>query len=157
MRRSIFIYTITAALFFSCEGDERMSTDLINFPATASQNSQTEIGFATIEFEQIEFEFGTIAAGRRLNFEFKFTNTGEAPLLISNVHSQCGCTVAKDWPKNDVDPGEGGVIEVEFDSTDRTGSLIKKIDVVTNSRPAITQLTIKGNVIGPDFTKQDIE
>jgi len=134
-----------------------MSTDLINIPASASSNSQSDNEFASIEFEEVEFDFGTIAAGRRLNFEFKFLNSGDAPLLISNVHSQCGCTVAKDWPKVALNPGEGGVIEVEFDSTDRTGSLIKKIDVVTNSRPALTKLTIKGNVIGPDFTKQDIE
>ena len=157
MKGSIFIYLIAALFLYGCESDDRLSTDLINIPGTASENTQTEGGFASIEFEEVEFDFGTIAAGRRLSFEFKFTNAGDAPLLIANVHSQCGCTVAKDWPKKAVNPGDGGVIEVEFDSTDRTGALTKTIDIVTNSRPAITQLVIMGNVIGPDFTIEDLK
>ena len=157
MKSSVFIFLMAALCLFSCGSDDRLSTDLINIPATASENSQNEGSFASIEFEEDEINFGTIAAGRRLTFDFKFTNTGDALLLISNVHSQCGCTVAKNWPKKAINPGEGGVIEVEFDSTDRTGSLNKTIDIVTNSRPAITQLEIVGNVIGPDFTIENLK
>lgn len=157
MKSSVFIFLIAALCLFSCGSNDRLSTDLINIPATASENSQNEGDFASIEFEELEYDFGIIAAGRRLTIEFKFTNTGDAPLLISNAHSQCGCTVAKDWPKKAINSGDGGVIEVEFDSTDRTGTLNKTVDIVTNSRPAITQLVIKGNVIGPDFTIEDLK
>ncbi len=155
--RSLLFTVIISTLLYSCGDDGRMSTDLINIPASASNNIEENGEFALIEFEEMEFDFGTIAAGRRLDFEFKFSNSGTAPLLIANVQSQCGCTVAKDWPKQAIHPGETGLIEVEFDSTDRTGSLTKRIDIVTNTRPAITQLIIKGNVIGPDFTKEDLE
>ncbi|MBM71975.1 MAG: hypothetical protein CL847_04240 [Crocinitomicaceae bacterium] len=155
--KSLLFTAIISTLLFSCGDDGRMSTDLINIPASASNNIEEDDEFAVIDFEVMDFDFGTIAAGRRLNFEFKFSNSGTAPLLIANVQSQCGCTVAKDWPKKAIYPGESGVIEVEFDSTDRTGSLTKRIDIVTNTRPAITQLMIKGNVIGPDFTKEDLQ
>ena len=157
MRNTSYIFLFFTIMFYSCENDQRLSTDLINNPATASSSPNTENKFASIEFDEYELDFGTIAAGKRLTFELNFTNDGDAPLIISNVHSQCGCTVAKDWPKEIMEPGEGGVIKVDFDSTDRTGVTIKRVDVITNSRPAITQLTIKGNVIGPDFTKEDLE
>ena len=103
-----------------------------------------------------EYDFGTITAGRKVFREFQFTNTGNAPLLIANVHPQCGCTATKDWPKEPIKPGEGGTIKVEFDSTDRTGKQKKIIDVITNATPPTARLLLNGVVIGPDFTSEDI-
>jgi hypothetical protein len=129
-----------------------MSTNLIHNPATAVENADIdEALLAQITFDNPVLEFGTVAAGRRIAHEFAFTNTGLSPLLIANVHSPCGCTVAKQWPKKAIAPGESGVIKVEFDSTDRIGHQDKKIDIVTNSKPSIIQVSLIGNVIGPDF------
>ena len=139
-----------------CEGDGRMSTDLINNPATASK-SKEGIALANIKFDSPVLEFGSVVAGRRISNGFSFINSGDAPLIIADVHSPCGCTVAKDWPKEAIEPGKGGVIVVEFDSTDRIGHQDKKIDVVTNSDPSITQVTLVGNVIGPDFIPGNLE
>ena len=143
--------------FCNCTSDnERLSTDLINFPETASSIKGND-EFPKIEFENPVLDFGTIAAGKRISHSFKFTNTGNAPLLISNVHPSCGCTVASGWTKTAIQPGDGGVIDVIFDSTDRTGVQNKRIDISTNSKPALSQLYLKGNVIGPDFTKEDLK
>lgn len=155
--------TLTCILFFlafiatSCDDDERMSTELIYNPATASGENTENAARPSIEFDNEVFEFGTIVAGKKITHQFKFTNTGNAPLLIAGVHSPCGCTVAKNWPKNAIEPGEGGVIEVIFDSTDRQGKQNKQIDIVTNSRPAATYISLRGIVIGPDYNQEELK
>lgn len=156
--RVLYITFVCACIFSitSCTNDDKISTDLINIPGTASTKS-IDASYPTIEFNTLEFDFGVIAAGKRISKVFTFKNTGSAPLLISNVHPQCGCTVASDWPKGVIEPGDVGEIKVDFDSTDRIGAQAKKIDVITNTRPSITQLFLKGNVIGPDFGKEDLK
>ena len=132
----------------------RISTDLINISATAS--SPENVGGSHMDMEHISFNFGTIAAGKIVNHVFRFINSGESPLLLSNVNGSCGCTVAKSWPKEPIMPGEGGEIIVVFDSSKRTGHQDKTIHVVSNSRPATLELSLVGNVIGPDFVLGDI-
>ena len=135
----------------------RISTDLINISATASSSdiASNESG-PILEMDNISFNFGTIAAGKRVNHLFKFVNSGDSPLLLANVHATCGCTVAKSWPKDPIMPGQGGEIVVEFDSSNRTGHQDKAIHVVSNARPASLALKLTGNVIGPDFELSDI-
>ncbi|MGB6036430.1 MAG: DUF1573 domain-containing protein, partial [Cryomorphaceae bacterium] len=84
---------------------------------------------------------------------FEFTNTGGSPLLIANVEGSCGCTVPRSYPKGKLMPGEGGQIEVEFDSDGKTGVQNISIIVSANTIPAATQLLIKTEVVVPDNMK----
>lgn len=155
----ILLAIVTVVLSNCREGKDkrRISTDLINISATASSSdiSSLESG-PRLEMEQNSFNFGTIAAGKRVNHVFKFVNSGDSPLLLANVHATCGCTVAKAWNKDPIMPGEGGEIIVEFDSSNRTGHQDKSIYIVSNSRPASLELKLTGDVIGPDFELSDI-
>lgn len=159
MRTSITYLCVALIAFalYSCEESDRMSTDLIVVPATASSDGLENITNSILAFENDTLDFGIVAAGKRIKHSFKFTNTGNGDLLISNVHAPCGCTVAKSWPRQAIKPGESSFIEVEFDSSDRQGHQIKNIDIVTNARPSITHLTLIGDVIGPDFTTEEIK
>jgi len=136
---------------------EKMSTDLIYIQATASEIENIESPSASIEMEHLEFNFGTIVAGKRITHSFSFMNNGDAPLLLSDINATCGCTVAKDWPKTPINPGEGGEILIEFDSSDRTGNQRKTVYVVSNSRPSTLELKLIGDVIGPDYVPSDID
>ena len=76
-----------------------------------------------ISFEKEIHDFGTFEQHGDGAYEFKFTNTGDAPLIISNSKGSCGCTVPV-WPKEPIIPGESNVIKVKYD-TKRIGAFNK--------------------------------
>ena len=76
---------------------------------------------AKIEFKTDVIDYGEIAKGSDGVRTFEFTNTGDAPLIISNVKSSCGCTVPS-IPKEPIMPGESGEIAVKYD-TNRVGGI----------------------------------
>lgn len=102
---------------------------------------------AKIEFKSETIDYGKIENGSNGVRVFEFTNTGNAPLVITNVKSSCGCTVPKK-PTAPIAPGEKGEIEVKYD-TKRTGFIRKTITVnsnATNVNGGISYLKIKGEV-----------
>jgi hypothetical protein len=84
--------------------------------------------------------------GEKAEFSFKFTNTGNKQLIISNVSSSCGCTVPS-YTKEPLEPGESGVVKVVFDSKMRIDHFEKAVTVVANTNPIETRLLVRGFVI----------
>lgn len=101
---------------------------------------------AKIEFKAETIDYGEIAKGSEGVRVFQFTNTGTAPLVISNVKSSCGCTIPKK-PEAPIAPGETGEIEVKYD-TKRVGPIRKAITVTSNADTPTKVLKIKGTVKG---------
>lgn len=78
---------------------------------------------------------------------FVFTNTGDAPLIIKDAKSTCGCTVPS-FPKEPIAPGQSGKIEVKYNMN--TGPIRKTITIETNAinyDEGRVALKIKGEVI----------
>ncbi len=105
---------------------------------------------AKIEFKSKVIDYGTVEKGANGLRTFEFTNTGDAPLIISSVKSTCGCTVPKK-PKGPIMPGETGEIEVKYD-TNRVNPIRKTITVISNADTPTVALKIKGLVIDPSKT-----
>ena len=105
---------------------------------------------ANIEFETTVIDYGTIEKGANGIRVFKFTNTGNAPLVVSAVKSSCGCTVPKK-PEAPILPGEDGEIQVKYD-TKRVNPIRKTITVTSNADTPTVALKIKGNVVDPSKT-----
>jgi hypothetical protein len=143
----ILIFACLTLNLFSCKTDNRQVTaDMINFPQSASGTNTDNL--PAITFDEAHFNFGKIAIGEKLSHVFHFTNTGKSPLLIMEVHPTCGCTVAKDWPKTPIAPGEGGDISIDFDSKGFPGKIEKTITVLTNAFPKVTDIKLLGEVSG---------
>ncbi len=98
----------------------------------------------SIVFEKIVHDYGTIVQGADGNCEFKFTNNGKTPLVLSNVTASCGCTVP-DWPKGPILPGKSSSIKVKY-NTALVGAFNKSITVNSNAVNNTVLLQIKGNV-----------
>lgn len=103
----------------------------------------------TIEFAETEHDFGTVAEGEKVTHVYKFTNTGEEPLIISNAKATCGCTVPQ-WPREPIAPGASDEIKVQFDTKNKGkvggGLQSKRVTITANTDPVNSYVTIKGKV-----------
>ncbi len=106
---------------------------------------------ATIKFIETSLSFGEINHGQVADLQFEFSNTGDSPLVIKQVHSTCGCAVPK-LEKMEYLPGEKGVIPVRFFSKGYQGRVIKTLSVTSNDEknPQL-RLQITGVVNLTDF------
>ena len=105
-----------------------------------------------IVFESETIDYGTIEKGANGVREFKFTNTGKSPLIISNARGSCGCTVPT-WPKEPIKPGESSVIKVKYD-TNRSGPINKSVTITSNAKTPTKVLRIKGNITVPQTSPE---
>ncbi|MFZ4862854.1 DUF1573 domain-containing protein [Sphingobacterium sp. Mn56C] len=96
------------------------------------------------KFEKETHDFGTIPLNKPASFEFKFNNTGDAPIIISDVAPTCGCSVA-DFSKTPVKPGDSGIIKVTYNAA-TSGPFTKTFTVKSNTKTPVKILTVKGNV-----------
>ena len=101
---------------------------------------------AEITFEEKTFEFGDIHQGDQVEHIFTFENTGEVPLVLTNVQTTCGCTVPK-WPRQPIPPGQKGEIQVKFNSAGKMGKQNKVIKIISNAKTPISQITITTNIL----------
>lgn len=106
---------------------------------------------AKIQFEEETIDYGEITKGSDGVRVFKFTNTGNAPLVIENVTSSCGCTIPKK-PEEPIMPGETGEIEVKYD-TKRVGPIRKTVTVYSNADEPTKALKIKGKVLDGESSR----
>ena len=111
-----------------------------------------------IQFNTENHDAGTNLAGDTIQFAFVVTNTGDEMLLLSNVHSSCGCTIigsntppvstsgggilpgaTTTW-NHEIAPGQTGVIPLQILTSGLRGSISKTVEVTSNdrTRPRVT-------------------
>ena len=100
---------------------------------------------AEFKFEKETHDFGKIPQGKPVNVEFKFTNIGDEPLIISNIESVCGCTVPK-YTSTPVLKGQSGSITVTYNAALIT-PFSKGLTIKSNAKTPIKVIYIKGEVV----------
>lgn len=100
------------------------------------------------KFDVEEYNFGSIKQGDKVTYDFNFVNAGKEPLIITEAHGSCGCTVPQ-WPKEPVAKGAKGIIHVEFNSTGKMGMQDKTVTITSNAKGGNKVLHLKGNVEAP--------
>ena len=118
---------------------------LLMVGAAKAQDSKAAIG-PEIEFEKVVHDYGDVPFNGNGECEFRFTNTGNEPLLIQKPKSSCGCTIPS-WPNEPILPGESDVIKVTY-RTNRVGAINKTVTVTSNAlKNSTVVLRIKGRVL----------
>jgi hypothetical protein len=108
----------------------------------------------TIKFDEMAYAWGKIKEGEKMTHNFKFTNTGNNDLIISDARGSCGCTVPE-WPKEPIKAGKSADIKVVFDSKGKVGEQSKTVTITANTEPGNTVIMIKGTVEGADEPKSN--
>ena len=101
----------------------------------------------TMSFAKDAIDYGTIKQDADGNRVFSFTNEGKTPIVISEAHGSCGCTVPT-YPKEPIMPGQKAEIKVHYD-THRVGPFSKSVTVNSNAKNSPVVLRISGTVEAP--------
>lgn len=105
------------------------------FPVGSFAQTNTSNNEGDAIFKETVHDFGTIKeSAEPVVYEFKYTNTGDKPLLITNARASCGCTVAE-YTKEPTAPGKDFYVKVSYATRNRPGAFNKSINVSTNYGP----------------------
>jgi hypothetical protein len=126
-----------------------ISAILLFFFCSASAFAQ-----GVFDFSKTEHDFGDIVEGVNAKFTFTFKNTGNAPIVMTNVNASCGCTTPE-WTREPVLPGETGSITAIYSSANRPGAFAKSITITSNASEPSKMLKIKGMVVKGEHGEGD--
>ncbi|UWX55831.1 DUF1573 domain-containing protein [Maribacter litopenaei] len=144
MKRVIFAVGAVALFAFTSCKDNASSKIKSDNVAEAAVRDEAAKAVPVMTFEKAEHDFGTIEQGTPQETAFKFTNTGNAPLIITDAKSSCGCTVPNP-PKDPIAPGESSELVVKFNGSGQN-QVTKTITVTANTEKGSELLRIKAFV-----------
>lgn len=118
-------------VFTSCKENVAKKIEESNIAAAAERDASAS-KFPIIEFDKTEHDFGEIEARTSVETVFNYKNVGNAPLVITNIKSSCGCTVPQDWSREALEPGGTGKFTVKFNGSG-SNKVSKAITVTANT------------------------
>ncbi|RZW55992.1 MAG: DUF1573 domain-containing protein [Flavobacteriaceae bacterium] len=126
--------------FTSCKDDAAAKVKTENV-TNAAQRDAVNADFPVMTFDKSEHDFGEIEDGTPVETVFSYTNTGKAPLVITDIKSTCGCTVPQDWSKDPLSPGETAQFTVKFNGKGKN-KVSKTVTVTANTEAGKEQVKI---------------
>src|SRR5690606_27162937 len=142
---TILLSCISVALLASCNNATQTNSKENAAVDVTDSTTIAEGPHGKIEFGETAYDFGTVKEGEIVEHVFKFTNSGEAPVILSQVSASCGCTTPE-YTKDPVLPGKEGEIKVSFDSKGQVGKQQKIVTISSNAENKVTTVQIKGTV-----------
>lgn len=141
--KKYILFLLPLVIFISCDvrRKDKIADDAFKLQEQALKDS------TSVQIIDSVYNFGKVVDGEKVEYNYRFKNTGSKPLVIINTTASCGCTVPQK-PERPILPGETGFIKVVFDSKSRPGEVHKSIMVTSNAHPAFPQLELTGEVIG---------
>ncbi len=144
MKKSILMLAAIATLALtSCKDNAADKVSDLNVEVAGDVVASTA-KFPVMEFVELEHDFGTIDQGTNVEYLFKFKNTGDAPLVVVDAKSSCGCTVPT-WSRESIPPGGEGEMLVKFNGSGQN-QVSKTVTITANTKNGKELIKIKAFV-----------
>ena len=139
--KKLFLGIMAVCMLMACNNSNQANSN-----TTAANTTDAASGNGPVmKFSKDTYDFGKILAGQKVTFDFKFTNAGKSPLIITDAVASCGCT-KPEWPKTPILPGQSSAITVTFNSKGKIGLQDKQITITANTNPAQNLVHLIGEV-----------
>lgn len=151
MKKNILILAWAAMVAIACKKNETPDV-LVEDIATSDQEQNVvpqtpdNTPLTSLALSENFWDFKEVKKGQTVEHVYEITNTGNQPLVISEVKPACGCT-APDYTKEPILPGQKGQVTLRFDSSDFQGLQTKQAQVYANVEKSPILLTFTANVI----------
>ena len=99
---------------------------------------------ADIEFQTTVVDFGSIEqdGGKQL-MRLSFTNTGDVPLVVTEVRTSCSCMSVK-YERKKIKPSERGVLTITLDPAKALkGQYYRVMQVFSTAKSGTKRITVK--------------
>ena len=106
-------------------------------------------------FNKTSHDFGTINDGQAQETTFSYTNTGDTPLVVTDIKSTCGCTVPQGWSRQPLSPGESSQFTVKFNGKG-ANKVSKTVTVTANTKKRRETVRISAFINNPRSVKQPL-
>lgn len=127
----VLLSAVCLVSFTSCKQNAAKKIDAANLSAAAERDAAAS-KFPVMQFDQTEHDFGDIEKGKPVETTFSYKNTGDAPLVITDIKTSCGCTVPQNWSRDPLAPGESGQFTVRYNASGMN-KITKTITVTANT------------------------
>ena len=108
-----------------------------------------------IVFEERVYNFGTILEKNgKVTHTFVFKNNGKTPVVISDIHSGCGC-IGQSVAKDPVKPGAKGKVTITFDPGYKAGFFSKEIIVFSSNGQQFNRIWVEGTITPAEHPVED--
>ena len=143
------LFLLSFFFLLAC-GDDPFSKVKSGNVEMASVRDNSPSKFPAMSFDKTTHDFGVIQNGTPVETVFSYTNTGQAPLVIADIKSTCGCTVPKDWSREPLNPGESSQFTVKFDGKGRNNTS-KTVTITANTQTGRETVKITAFVNNPEM------
>ena len=151
---SFFVTFTITFLLTSCGNDPFSKVETKNVEV-ASQRDAVATNFAEMTFDKTSHDFGTINDGQAQETMFSYTNTGDTPLVVTDIKSTCGCTVPQGWSRQPLSPGESSQFTVKFNGKG-ANKVSKTVTVTANTKKGRETVRISAFINNPRSVKQPL-
>ncbi len=139
------------------DNDEKLSAKLVSNSKTASKKkTEKKEPLPELVFDYKTYDFGVVDHGDTVSHKFYFVNNGDAPAIISEASSSCGCTVPE-YPKKPIKPGQRAFIQAVFATKGKLNTQKKSITIKANTEPNYTTLYLTGEVYNRPKKKELVD